>query len=398
MIVRQEGALAPLRGKRNNSIEFLRFLFTTIVIFFHINLDLWDQKKVIAIVGGVPVTFFKHGNMGVEFFFLVTGYLMAASIYKKNQTGQTVPGIRTGLPQETLLFSTHKAKAILPYYLTACALTPVVRYMTGRNLSLSYFIKRLPSLFFLQRIGLGKPFIGCTWFLSSLFLALVVTYPLCRKYYRAFTLVIAPILCVVLLGAIILLTGSLGDIDDWFFFTYKTNIRAFAEISLGTTAFELSRRIRGHVRSVSARALLTLTALICLALSLAYICSAADAKYGLPVLFLLFIVVVIAFSGEGLLCRADLFRSPVFAWLGAISLPMYVTQTLLRMSVPFWFGKASQRTQCFLIYAGIFFTAAILHTVITCVQKRVLPRPLETFVLRFPARAHRMQRRPGTGR
>ena len=58
---------------KNASVELLRFLFTSIIIFFHINLDLWDQKKVIAVVREIPVTFFKHGNIGVEFFFLVTG-------------------------------------------------------------------------------------------------------------------------------------------------------------------------------------------------------------------------------------------------------------------------------------------------------------------------------------
>ena len=43
--------------QKNGSVELLRFVFTSIVIFFHINLDLWDQKKVVAVirdVGQVP--------------------------------------------------------------------------------------------------------------------------------------------------------------------------------------------------------------------------------------------------------------------------------------------------------------------------------------------------------
>ena len=397
------------KKQKNGSVEFLRFLFTSIIIFFHINLDLWDQKKVLAVIRDIPVTFFNHGNIGVEFFFLVTGWLMAKSIYSRyiqtkttsyaggtgnmrsaGKTGNTgnegiaggngiedyADGTVTGLFSETINFVTHKARAIFPYYLLACALTPLVRVMTDRMLTFSYFLNRLPSLFFLQRVGIGKPFIGCTWYLSSMLIALVAAYPLCRRFYKAYTLFIAPVLCAVLLGAIIVLTGSLGDIDDWFFFTYKTNIRAFAEISMGATAFEISRRMQGRVYPTAARILLSLTALTCLSLSIAYMCSAMEGRLGIGVFYLLFVLVVIAFSGEGILCHAGCFSHPLFSYLGRISLPMYVTQTLLRRSVPWYFAGSSQWTQCVLIYLGIFGLAVFLDSASAFMHRHPVLQPL----------------------
>lgn len=382
--------------QKNGSVEFLRFLFTSIIIFFHINLDLWDQKKVVAVIGDTPVTFFNHGNIGVEFFFLVTGWLMAKSIYSRyiqpkagcqtstagkagserhsNSTG-SADGTGTGIFTETMNFVKHKAHAIFPYYLLACALTPLVRLMTDRTLTLTYFLNRLPSLFFLQRVGIGKPFIGCTWYLSSMLIALVAAYPLCRHFYKAYTLLIAPVLCAVLLGAIIVLTGTLGDIGDWFFFTYKTNVRAFAEISMGATAFEITRRMQGRAYPAAVRFLFSMTALTCLGLSLAYMCSAMEGKYGLAVFYLLFVLVVIAFSGEGILCRAGFFSHPFFTYLGRISLPMYVTQTLLRDSVPWYFAKSSQWTQCILIYLGIFGLAAFLDAASAFMHRHPVLQP-----------------------
>ena len=398
-----------LKKQKNGSVEFLRFLFTSIIIFFHINLDLWDQKKVLAVIRDIPVTFFNHGNIGVEFFFLVTGWLMAKSIYSRyiqtkttsyaggtgnmrsaGKTGNTgnegiaggngiedyADGTVTGLFSETINFVTHKARAIFPYYLLACALTPLVRVMTDRTLTFSYFLNRLPSLFFLQRVGIGKPFIGCTWYLSSMLIALVAAYPLCRRFYKAYTLFIAPVLCAVLLGAIIVLTGSLGDIDDWFFFTYKTNIRAFAEISMGATAFEISRRMQGRVYPAAVRILLSLTALTCMSLSIAYMCSAMEGRLGIGVFYLLFVLVVIAFSGEGILCRAGCFSHPLFSYLGRISLPMYVTQTLLRRSVPWYFAGSSQWTQCVLIYLGIFGLAVFLDSASAFMHRHPVLQPL----------------------
>ena len=371
-------------NQKNNSVELLRFLFTSIIIFFHINLDLWDQKKVVAVIGKIPVTFFQHGNIGVEFFFLVTGWLMAKSIYtryvlpeKSEKSGRSTGPVsreRNSLPAETVQFVMHKAKAVFPCYLLACALTPVMRLMTDRTLTVSYFVRRLPSLFFLQRIGIGKPFIGCTWYLSSMLLALLIVYPLCRRFYHAYTLFAAPVIGAVLLSAIIICTGSLGEIEDWFFFTYKTNVRAFAEISMGTTAFEISRRLQGRVRSLPVRILLSTIALTCLGISVAYMCSALDGRAGLTVFYLLFVLVVIVFSGEGALSYAGIFRHPLFAYLGRISLPMYVTQTLFRRIVPWYFGKSSQWMQCVLIYFGIFVFSVFLQEVLVRLHRKPVLR------------------------
>ena len=191
---------SPSSGK-NGSVELLRFLFTSVIILFHINLDLWDQGKVAAVAGGVPIAFFHHGNLGVEFFFLVTGFLMAKSVWKDTardrgcvsapchesarNMGQglplrenPVPDDLRRLPGRTLRFLSHKINALFPYYLPACLMTPLVRFLTGRKLDAVYFLRRIPSLFFLQRLGLGRPIIGCTWYLSSMLIALTIAYPL----------------------------------------------------------------------------------------------------------------------------------------------------------------------------------------------------------------------------
>ena len=432
---------------KNGAVELLRFLFTSVIIFFHINLDLWDQQKVVAVVRGIPVTFFKHGNIAVEFFFLVTGWLMARSVWKKilaeeesrlgkgsraakgNRThrgNRIVKGSRmeegnlraADLAEETRQFAAHKARAILPFYLTACALTPLARLATDRSLTLEYFALRMPSLLFLQRAGLGKPFIGCTWYLSSMLLALVLAYPLCRRFYRVYTCFAGPVSGFILLGAIIVLTGSLGDIEDWFFITYKTNVRAFAEISVGAWSFEISRRISGwfarrdhdlrdcerrdhdlrdcerrdcerrdreqraHDRSrrtiMFCRWLLTLTAVTCLSLSAAYMCSTLDSRLALVIFCLLTAAVTIVFSGQGALCQAGVFDHPVFAYLGRISLPMYVSQTLFRMCVPYWFSRSTQWTQCLMIYTGILIFAAVMEGTAQIMKKHRIRIPVRT--------------------
>ena len=144
---------------------------------------------------------------------------------------------------------------------------------------------------------------------------------------------------------------------------------------MGATAFEISRRMQGRAYPKAVRFLFSLTALICLGLSLAYMCSAMGGEYGLVVFYLLFVLVVIAFSGEGILCRTGFFSHPVFTYLGRISLPMYVTQTLLRDCVPWYFARSPQWTQCILIYLGIFGLAVFLDAASVFMHRRPVLQP-----------------------
>ena len=50
--------------KRNNLVEFARFMFSLLVIGYHIQMSLGDSK----------INFFENGALAVEFFFLVSGF------------------------------------------------------------------------------------------------------------------------------------------------------------------------------------------------------------------------------------------------------------------------------------------------------------------------------------
>ena len=57
-----------IKTKRNGEIEFWRAVFCMIVFIYHISLD-FDSST----------TIFKMGQIGVEFFFLISGLFMAKS-------------------------------------------------------------------------------------------------------------------------------------------------------------------------------------------------------------------------------------------------------------------------------------------------------------------------------
>ena len=64
-------------GKKiNGEIEWLRFVFAIAVVLVHAR-NLFGEEW----------TYFRKASFGVEFFFIVTGFLLAKSINKINENG-----------------------------------------------------------------------------------------------------------------------------------------------------------------------------------------------------------------------------------------------------------------------------------------------------------------------
>lgn len=63
-----------IKNKRNGKIELLRFTFSLVVALFHFLPQIGEPKLL------------SSGFFAVEFFFIVTGYLLAKSLSKYNCT------------------------------------------------------------------------------------------------------------------------------------------------------------------------------------------------------------------------------------------------------------------------------------------------------------------------
>ena len=58
--------------QKNAIIEFMRFLFASIIVLFHAGADAGIINQTYFILG-IEVSFFRYGYLGVEFFFVVSG-------------------------------------------------------------------------------------------------------------------------------------------------------------------------------------------------------------------------------------------------------------------------------------------------------------------------------------
>lgn len=348
-------------NQKNAVIELLRFVYASCIIFFHVSrFDLHFATNTLYTLGPWNVCFFRMGNLSVEFFFVVSGYLMASSVYRKITAGQKS---QLSIGEETCAFLFRKVRSIYPYY--ALAFSYIAAVMLIKDHDIASILRCLPSLLFLQRTGISEEsFVSLAWYVSSMLMAMAVIYPLLKKYYYTFTTLIAPLGGLMLIGILIRMTGNLLGTLDWFGFTYKCNLRALAEIALGTCCFEISRRLQQVSLSTAARVILSLTAVLCIPASIAYMCSDSLDYNGQYLLMILYMVTVI-FSRAGILGSSDLlYHSRLFIYLGSLSVPMFFFQNIFRNLLTMLFKDITIVPAVLFVYLDTILLSAIINLLI----------------------------------
>lgn len=220
-------------NKRNKTIDVLRMLFAINIMLLH-----WGQFM------GKEELFVPCGYIGVIFFYMVSGFYLAEYVTNKSLIQETSKDLYI----ETQEYIWKVIKKILPYYLGACLLSflavSIVKFDNYKNL-LSNFHMFIPEIFMLQMAGFPTyALLGTEWYLSAFIIALVVLFPLLRKFTGIMTHVIAPFLSIMIFGWIAHECGNLMNAGFWTEICYEGVLRAIASILAGVTCYEIVNSLR----------------------------------------------------------------------------------------------------------------------------------------------------------
>lgn len=305
--------MANKKGK-NGRVEILRFIFAVIILLFHI-----DKRF------GPVDHFFNRGYIGVEFFFLVSGYLLAAGCFAKRNVPVTAIGT------ETAGMIWKKIKNIFPYHFFAISLTMAVNavllYDNGSD-RFHYIIESWASVFFIQIFGFDSTWVNkLTWYLDVWLVVTFIFYIFVRKHYDVFVKIVCPILALAILGYIDHEYGKLSNIDVWTGHFYKCFLRGMAEMALGCSAFSLTRRINKIEFTKAGKVILGILEFIGYLLVVLYSLGGYEkynSHYEFIALFILMGCLILTFSdinpGE------KFFSGRIFDWFGKMSLLIYLNQ------------------------------------------------------------------------
>lgn len=315
-----------MRKQHNVTIDFLRFLFSVIVVLHHSRYVLGDDN-----------CYFLGGSLAVEFFFFVSGYLLLVSADKagrKNGAGTTgIGGEATGIGAETLHFILHKIRSFLPEFLIAWWIGFVLIGVVRQYGVLDYlkaFGNDFWELTLVKMSGLFTHGIdGAMWYLSAMLLGMALLYPLLRTKRDLMTHLVCPLLALFLYGYLCQAEGHPRDPIVWLGLCYKGLIRAIAGLCTGVVICMAVRRLKKLAPADLTKlgnALAIGTQLLCLILTIRYMAEQEPSEYDYFYMFLLMLLVLISFSGFGL--ESVLGNSQrlhrLSAFLGKYSLSLYL--------------------------------------------------------------------------
>lgn len=342
-----------MKSKRNGEIDLLRFVFAMAILVFHFN-DLFTY--------GV----FCNGNICVEFFFIVSGYLMA----KQTEKYKFVSLSKNDVANTVWTLTLKKIFPIYTYYFSAVVLQIIIRYLIIQKMGLleliSGLLKSIPT-FTLSFMGLLHDYdvsfyVGNTWYLSALLIASLLLYPFLIKFHDFTVKIICPLAALFLIGFIFVNYEKMTVWKDWTGFCFQGVIRAFGEMSLGAFLVPLSESFCKKLswltdsKKVPVKLFLTAVKVFVFAVVIIYALGFEfGGNFSLHALLFIAFGIMLSFANVGY-CIKD---SKFTRYMGKISLPIFIFHGFIRWT----FGDVYHESEVTLK----IFILMIVGTTLTCI-------------------------------
>lgn len=219
--------------KRNQIIDFAKLTFVLAVVANHLDSIASPAEKAPAVL--------VFGFLGVEFSFIVSGYLMAAKAFRDSSDH---------IGKATWSFLSRKISIIFPYYIVAWVIGFSVihffpTFLPAREI-LKDFIRSIPDVMYLMISGIQcYQVLEPAWYVSAMLLGMLILYPLVLKYKDTFMYICAPAIAIFCYGYISMKNGHLATINPFQGgIVYSGLLRGFAGMSLGCVCYLFANKIK----------------------------------------------------------------------------------------------------------------------------------------------------------
>lgn len=352
-----------MKSRYNGQIDCLKFVMACIIMLMHT----WQKFA--------DASFLHMGGYAVEFFFAVSGALMCASAAKAEEKEA-----RISLGKETMGFILRKIKKILLPYLV-CFFMIFVMWMNvkgqvilleeGKAALINDIICMLPNLLLLSQSGIlvDETLVNISWYVSAMLIAMLLLYPLVRKYKQNFCLIAAPLVCLLGTGYLYCVVGKYKGIHNFLVFAPQGVWRALIGLCVGCVIYEFAAILREKNFTKFSRILLGIAGIILFGLFI-FIVQYGTAKAGFFINILLFFWLSILFSKQNV--GAKLFDNKISKILGEASLYLYFLHITAKNLIGIYIQPSSIREA--LVYM-VFISGVLVAVmfVITRLYGRIKP-------------------------
>lgn len=338
-------------SQKNCGIELLRFIFAILIVLGHAFSSFQTE--------GLPGWIVQQGAIGVEFFFILSGILMAKSLSKFAENSVNYEQ----MANDTITFLKKKYCAVYPTHIITFIILffeEVIITNLGLMSSLITLVSALPEILLFQMSGIRLQSINPNdWYISAMLLAMLIIYPLLRKYETFYAKCIGPVITLVILGYCCMTTQTitpsvtpmLGGI------AMKGTLRAIAEISLGISTYEVIKYINHIPFKPLGAFLLHCIELFCYISTFFVACTDTQGAWYFVFMFILAIGLSISFSKWSIF--ANIKNSNVSLYLGELSMTIFLCQRIVLYPL-----ETLRPFDGYWINTGIFLLGTLILSVI----------------------------------
>lgn len=285
----------------NYGIEFWRFIFTCVVCLLHFETSYWGGEQYI----------FASGYLGVEFFFILSGFLMMRHARHHNDTA--------------IKYILDRIKRFYPSLIIAYSIL-IINLIIQDNWNVIKIIKEIFAhiweFLLLTSIGITWEFWNfATWYISALLIASYFIYWLIKKDEKRFAEFTAPLLIFLIYFWYAIQGKGLDYHVHWERICTSAISRAVGGISIGCISYYANDKLCSMKTN---KFLSSCIEIIILILIFTNIICAEKNGYNLLVLFLFPALILIEYNKWNIWHK--FYANKIIRILGKISMAMYLNQ------------------------------------------------------------------------
>ena len=299
---------------RNNIVELGRFIYSLLVLGYHVQMSYSDEK----------IDPFENGALAVEFYFLLSGYFLARSLEKLTRDE------KTSFIKKYYLFMKNKITALLNVHLLSIIVVIIIIACFDTKNFKDIFLPGIPSIFLVHMIivwsgDFDKALIVPEWYLSAMLICMLFMVPI----FLLFSKILKGIyITIILVGIVIIITLISGFATSW---ALNNNIiydiRAWGEMCVGMFSYYLSVYVKnnnyGDKTMIFFKVIEIFSYCLPVILGIVPINSNNQAYLMVVTMICVFCAVFITFAEKGNIIENQKVNA-VFGYLGSISLPIYL--------------------------------------------------------------------------
>ena len=347
---------------RNNLVELGRFVYSLLVLGYHVQFSYSDDE----------VDFFENGALAVEFYFLLSGYFLARSLEK------LVKDEKTGFFMKVYNFMKNKITALLNVHFLSIVVVIIIILCFDTSNFWDIFLPGIPSIFFVQMAivwsgDFNKALIIPEWYLSAMLfcmLFMVIIFLLLgqnvKGIYSTIILVGILILITVIVGLSLITSWKLNE-------NIVYDIRAWGEMSIGMFSYYLSICIKNKTFGNAFNLILKVVEMIGYLLPVIFGIIPVSANYQAYLMIITviceFLAVTITFSEKGNIIKNKKLNK-AFGYLGAISLPIYLFHPVIITLIDYINKSIPKWAKYIIVFPSTLILSLLYKIVADCLNEK----------------------------